>query len=394
MGIELRLACATHTGDIDSLCSWLATYPKLTKGELTVQLERRFCEMTGCEQAVFVNSGSSANLLMLSALKSMGVLHKGHRVGVPSVCWATDIAPIIQLGLVPVVLDCDYSLNIDPYRIECCINEHDIRALINVSVLGIPGKSAMIRDICEDSGTVYLEDNCESFGTEIERVPLGASAIMSSWSTYYGHHISTIEGGFVGCNDADTYEVLLMLRSHGWTRDLSLSRQSELQDEYGIDDFNMKYRFFELGYNVRNTEIGAFLGLKQLERAPEMRRVRERNYRYFCSKMNEWHTDENPAFAHMYEVWFDDKVPSFALPVIRQNRQLYVDRLARASVECRPLIAGAIQNHPLARKYTILNKESCPNSEIVDREAFYLPNHIEIDLDDIDMMVATMKGHQ
>lgn len=371
--------------DIDELCKWLQTYPKLTKGELTLELEDKFAQRLKNNYSVFVNSGSSANLLMLSTLKAEGKLKIGDRVGVPALCWSTDLAPVIQLGLEPVLLDCNgYNLGIETKNLESLINEFDIRCIILVSVLGIPGNLDTLVRICNNYNVVLLEDNCESLGSRFLDIELGNFGYLSSWSTYFSHHISTIEGGFVTCRDIQTKELMDSIRSHGWHRD------SKKQDT----GFYAPYLFHELGYNIRNTEIGAFLGLRQLNILDDIIKVRNDNFLYFCERMSKWlYTGAYNQFT-WYQLRNDKDrfVSSFGLPVLHPFRDKCVAKLKAQNIECRPLIAGDIGQHPVAAKYKVLNAKNNFNAKIIHEYGFYLPNHAELTTSHIDTMVDVLEG--
>ena len=180
--------------DVDNLIEWLKTYPRLTKGPKTVEFEEKWSKWIGCKYSVFVNSGSSANLLMLYALKVIGNL-RNDKIVVPALSWATDMAPVIQLGFEPLICDCNMqNLAVDVGQLESIFKYHKPAALILVSVLGLSPDMDKIIKLCQKYGVILLEDNCESQGTEFRGEKLGNFGLMSSFSTYFGHTMSTIEG--------------------------------------------------------------------------------------------------------------------------------------------------------------------------------------------------------
>ena len=206
--------------EIELLADWLRSHPRLTKGELTLQFEDKWSDLIGCNYSVFVNSGSSANLLMLYSLIESGQLSIGDKVVVPAVSWATDLAPVCQLGLTPVLCDCNlYDLSVDLNYLRDLIVRLQPKALMLVSVLGLVPEMDKIVELCDKYGVILLEDTCESIGSRYNGKHLGTFGAMSSFSTYFGHHFSTIEGGVVCTDDANTYNMLKSLRSHGWDRD-------------------------------------------------------------------------------------------------------------------------------------------------------------------------------
>jgi CDP-6-deoxy-D-xylo-4-hexulose-3-dehydrase len=187
--------------DIDKLIGWLQTYPRLTKGPVTTEFEHKWAKKFGSKYAVYVNSGSSANLMMLYALIVAEKL-RNKKILVPALSWATDLAPVIQLGLEPILIDCnlqDLSVDIDHLRVM--IAKHQPSALLLVSVLGFSPNMDEIVKVCNETGVILLEDNCESLGTSFNNTLLGNFGLMSSFSLYFGHHLSTIEGGIIMTND-------------------------------------------------------------------------------------------------------------------------------------------------------------------------------------------------
>jgi CDP-6-deoxy-D-xylo-4-hexulose-3-dehydrase len=271
--------------DVDNLIEWLKTYPRLTKGPKTIEFEEKWSEWIGCKYSVFVNSGSSANLLMLYALKVMGKM-RNNKVVVPALAWATDMAPVLQLGFDPLIVDCNMSnLAVDVAQLESIFHHHAPSAMILVSVLGLSPDMDKIVELCKKYGVTLLEDNCESQGTEFDGTKLGNFGLMSSFSTYFGHTMSTIEGGMVCTNDKDVYDLIKMLRSHGWDRDLDEAKQKELRDKWGVDDFSALYTFYEPGFNLRSTDLQAVLGIRQLEKVDDWIDQRNDNYYHFLDTM-------------------------------------------------------------------------------------------------------------
>ena len=201
-----------NNADIDRLIEWLKTYPRLTKGNVTLEFEKKWSKWLGTKYSVFVNSGSSANLLMLYALIISGRM-KNNKVVIPGLCWATDLAPILQLNLEPILCDIDLgTLSIDLEELEKTFIEENPSTLLLVSILGFSPRMNEIIELCKKYDVILLEDNCESLGTEYEGKKLGNFGLMTSFSTYFGHHISTIEGGVVSTNDDEMNDLLLSIR--------------------------------------------------------------------------------------------------------------------------------------------------------------------------------------
>ena len=352
--------------DIDQLIDWLKTYPRLTKGPLTLELEEKWSKWLGRKYSIFCNSGSSANLLMLYALKEGGYLRNNKKIVVPSVAWATDLAPVMQLGFEPVLCDCNIDdLSVSVGHLEKLFYEQKPSALMLVSVLGLVPNMEKVVELCDEYGVVLLEDACESMGSEYKGKKLGNFGLMSSFSTYFGHHISTIEGGFISTDNFELYELLLSLRSHGWDRDLSKDTQKKLQKEWNVSEFDALYTFYNPGFNLRSTDLQAKIGLGQIDKLDDWCKTREKNFKTYQDKIknNYWKP----------KVESDYFTSNFAYPVINPNREKIVKELQENDIEVRPMICGSMGTQPFYVK--LYDKLELPNVSVVDKYGFYVPNH-------------------
>ena len=270
------------------MIGWLQGYPRLTKGPKTIEFENAWAEWMGTKESIFVNSGSSANLVMLQALIEMGWIKKGTSVVVPALAWATDLSPVIQLGLNPILCDCnleDLSIDLEHFK-KLCDENDDIVAIMFVSVLGlVPDMSSLI-NICENYGIYLLEDTCESFGSRYGEKKLGTFGLMSTFSTYFGHHLSTIEGGLICTDDGNLAEMCRSIRNHGWDRDLCEERKNALRKKWDISEFDSLYTFYVHGFNVRSTDLQAFIGCGQLGKADDVNRIRN-DAQHICLEMHD-----------------------------------------------------------------------------------------------------------
>jgi CDP-4-dehydro-6-deoxyglucose reductase, E1 len=273
--------------DLDAVCALLSQEdPVLTQSRNVRAFEREWSEWVGVRYSVFVNSGSSANLLTLAALKD--------RVGpgeiiLPTVTWVSDIAAALHCGFTPVFVDIDpRTLGMDHRQVLEKITPRT-RAVFLTHVLGYNALSRTLLDELAARGVPLLEDVCESHGAAFEGHKLGSFGMASNFSFYYAHHLSTVEGGMVCTNDADFYETVRMLRSHGMIRELeSESRRREYADEH--PDLNPDFIFALPGYNVRSTEINAVFGRSQLKRLDDGNRRRSENLAIFLENLNpEWY---------------------------------------------------------------------------------------------------------
>ena len=357
--------------EIDFLIEWLKEYPQLTKSELTIQFEERWSNLVGCRYSVFVNSGSSANLLMLYSLIESKQISKGDTVIIPAVSWSTNLAPVCQLGLRPVLCDCNLSdLSVDLNHLENLFFKEKPSALVLVSVLGLVPEMDKIIDLCNTYDVILLEDACESIGSRHQGKNLGTFGLMSSFSTYFGHHFSTIEGGIVCTDDTGLYNLLKCLRSHGWDRDADDEYKKNLRKEFSVSgDFDSLYKFYAMGFNFRSTDLNAFIGINQLNRYKEIVNTRNKNYNlyYNFSAYADWRPHKSEE---------DRYVSNFAYPMISKNRQRIVDTLIENCVETRPLICGSLGRQPFWIKNFGL--QHLKNADIVNDYGFYLPNNVEI----------------
>jgi CDP-6-deoxy-D-xylo-4-hexulose-3-dehydrase len=362
--------------DVDRLVDWLKTYPRLTKGPVTSEFESKFSNWLGTEYSVFVNSGSSANLLMLSALKQGGYL-KNNKVVVPSTAWSTDLAPVIQLGLEPLLCDSNMeNLSVDIDYLEKIFIEESPSALLLVSVLGLVPYMDVIIELCTKHDVILLEDTCEAMGCEYKGRKLGTFGLASTFSTFFGHHISTIEGGIISTDDKDFYELLVSIRSHGWDRDLSEETQVKLQKEWEVSEFNALYTFYYSGFNFRSTDLQAYIGLSQIDKLDTWGKKREHNYNLYQDliKNDYW----KPKSYH------DSFTSNFAYPVLSPHRDNIVKKLQENKVEVRPMICGSMGTQPFYVKE--FGELRLPNVTIIDRDGFYVPNHPTLTEDEIEFI--------
>jgi CDP-6-deoxy-D-xylo-4-hexulose-3-dehydrase len=359
--------------EINSLIDWLKTNPRLTKGDLTIEFEKKWSEYLGVKHSVFINSGSSANLAMIYSLVLSNRL-KNNKIIVPSVSWVTTVTPVIQFGLEPIMCDCDKdNLGLDIDHFKQLIKEHKPSAVIIVHVLGVPNHMDEIISLCKENDIILIEDTCESIGSEINSVKLGNFGEMSSFSFYYGHHMSTIEGGMVSTNDEDLYHILLSIRSHGWDRDLPEDVRTKLREKYDISNFRSLYTFYYPGFNLRSTDLQAFLGINQLDKINSIVEKRKENFDLY----NKYISDK---------IWKikppkGSYVSNFAYPIITKKIDILVEELTKNDIECRPLICGSMNEQPFW--YERFGKKYLPNSKSVHENGLYVPNNPDMTEEDI-----------
>ena len=363
--------------DIDRLIDWLKTYPRLTKGKVTLELEEKWSKWLGRKYSVFCNSGSSANLLMLSALKESGYIDN-NKIVVPSVAWATDLAPVLQLGFEPILVDANMDdLSVDLEHLEKIFKEENPSALMFVSVLGLVPDMDRLFELCRKYDVALLEDTCESMGCEYKGKKLGTFGMMSTFSTYFGHHISTIEGGFISTDDFQLYELLLSLRSHGWDRDLNKDTQEKLQKEWNVSEFDAMYTFYYPGYNLRSTDLQAYIGLGQIDKLNVWGMKRAANFEVYQREIKNDYWKVKPQKKSF--------ISNFAYPVIHPNRDKIVKELQTNNIEVRPMICGSMGTQPFyVKKYGRLE---LPNVSIIDKYGFYIPNHPYLTIEELELII-------
>jgi CDP-6-deoxy-D-xylo-4-hexulose-3-dehydrase len=370
--------------DINSLIEWLSQdeIPRLTKGELTVELENKWATKIGSKYSVFVNSGSSSILLTLAALKHSGRL-KNNKVVVPLLSWATDLSSPILLGLESILCDCNLTdLSCDLDHLEEIFKNEFPSTFILVSVLGLVPDMDRIVELCKKYDVLLLEDVCESMGSKHKGKYLGTFGLASFFSMYFGHHLSTIEGGFINTDDEEFYYTLLMMRSHGWARDLPPHKQNEYKEKYNLTDFENLYNFYLPGMNLRSTDLQAYIGLRAIDKLDNFSQIRNSNFNYYIS-----HIKNNELNLHIDA---DNFISNFAMPILSKNRDSIVENLIKNNIECRPLIAGNLANKPFW--YENFTKPELKNCELLDQYGFYIPNHQDLTIDNLNKITKIINN--
>ena len=347
------------------------------------EFEFEFSKFQGCKESILFNSGGSANLAMIQSLLNLGRLKIGDKIGFSALTWSTNVMPIIQLGLVPVAIDCNLNkLNVTSKELKDSIIKNKIKGFFSTNVLGLTGDLLKIKEICDENNIVYFEDNCETLGSEISNKKAGNFGVCSSFSFFVAHHMSTIEGGMVCTNDLELADMLRIVRANGWDRNLNIKSQIKLRKTHNIKSaFEAKYTFYDLGYNLRPTEITGFLGLEQLKHLPNNIKKRNENYNLIHSIYNKNDDFIKIDSSHM------DYVSSFAFPFIckEKNREHYLSEFSGAGIEIRPIISGNMQNQPFYKKY-VKKLIDLPNTTFIHENGFYCGNYPELSDMDLELI--------
>jgi len=357
--------------EIIALSNWLLKGERLTKGDLTLKFEKKFSEYINRKYALFVNSGSSANLLMLSALMESKKL-KNNKAIVAGVSWSTTLSPFLHNKFDIKLCDCSNNdLGVDITHFEILCKKFKPSVAIIVNVLGHPNNVREIKRLCKKYNVILLEDSCEALGTVLDEKKLGTFGLASSFSFYYGHHISTIEGGMVVTDNFELYNIMLSIRSHGWSRDLSKSYKIKLLKKYKVDVFKNLYTFYYPGYNLRSTDLNAFLGINQIKKIDKISKIRNNNFYYYKKNLTDfWCQESSSKF-----------ISSFAFGTLVENRLEVFKFLKKFNIETRPLICGNIGRHPFwTEKY---HKQVLKNADVVHDFGLYLPNNYNLKKKDI-----------
>lgn len=349
---------------------------RLTMGKNVELFEKEFASYVGSNYAIMVNSGSSANLLamaVLSNFKYKNGFKKGDKVIVPTICWSTSVWPIIQMGLEPVFVDININtLNADIDKVEKLLqSDNKIKGMVVVHILGNTTNMDKLMKLKKDYNLILMEDTCESLGSTYNDKYLGTFGECGTYSFYFSHHITTIEGGMVVTDDFDTYELLKCLRAHGWSRGISGYNTNNKLDN--------RFCFINIGYNLRPMEIQAAMGRVQLKRLKNLNNNRIKNYeriidllsksntkllRYFTKEPN-----SNPAW--------------FALPFILNSKtcskDIYLNYLESNNIETRPVVTGNFTKQPVFKDLNIdIDPSTFVNAEIIHNQGFFigLPSYL------------------
>lgn len=341
-------------------------------GKEVATFEKQFAEWVGSRFAVMVNSGSSANLAMIAALmfRKQGALQAGDEVIVPAVSWSTTYYPLQQYGLKVKFVDIDpRTLNIDVEQLAAAIGPQT-RAILTVNLLGNPNDFNWISQVIAGRDILLLEDNCESMGATLAGKQAGTFGLMGTYSSFFSHHISTMEGGLVVTDDEELYHILLSIRAHGWTR--NLPKFNHVCGEKSDNPFEESFRFVLPGYNLRPLELSGAIGQEQLKKLDSMITSRRENAAYFQAVFQ-----HHPWLDIQQEIgqssWF-----GFALivkPDAPITRDTLVTKLAAANVDVRPIVAGNFAKNEVMKwfDYTIHGK--LKNADYIDKNGLFVGNH-------------------
>jgi CDP-6-deoxy-D-xylo-4-hexulose-3-dehydrase len=344
---------------------------RFTMGESVKEFELAFAHKFSASYALMVSSGSMANLVALSSLfyKKDRPLKRGDEVIVPSISWATTYYPLQQFGLKLKFIDAELeTLNMDVSYLEEALSPKT-RMVVAVSILGNPCALTTLRSFCDRHELYLFEDNCESMGAVLDNKPCGTFGDIGTFSTFYSHHISTMEGGMIVTEDKEVYHLAKSLRAHGWTRDIP--SDSSIYDK-GNDDFYESYRFILPGYNARPLELSGALGIEQLKKFDSLLTIRRENAQVFTDFFEKDERfiiqKENGASS-----WFSFTIvlnPKFSI-----DRSKVIASLRKNEIEFRIITGGCFLRHDVIRYFDYETVGSIINANIIHDHGFFVGNH-------------------
>ncbi|EAI8923169.1 DegT/DnrJ/EryC1/StrS family aminotransferase [Campylobacter coli] len=342
-----------------------------TMGEKVVKFEKDFATFVSSKYAVMTSSGSTANLIAIAALfyTKNPKLRRGDEVIVPAVSWSTTYYPLYQYGLKLKFVDIDLeTLNYDLEALKNAINDKT-KMIMVVNLLGNPNEFDVINNLIKDKDIVLIEDNCESMGAEYKGKQAGTFGVMGTFSTFFSHHMATMEGGFVVTDDEELYHVLLCLRAHGWTRNLPEENKVANKSD---DWFSESFRFVLPGYNVRPVEMSGAIGIEQLKKLPIFLKYRRENAKLFCECFK-----NHPDFIIQKEIgsssWF-----GFSLiikPDSILKRDNIIKKLEANNIEYRPIVTGDFTQNEVMKYFNYEIFGELKNAKILHENGFFVGNH-------------------
>lgn len=351
---------------------------RVTMGAKVREFEKAFASHFGWRHGLMNNSGSSANLLAVAALANPACrdgFKPGDEIIVPALSWSTTVWPIIQCGLVPVIVDIDpATFNIDPNEIEKAIGPRT-RGVMIVPVYGNPCAMDAIVDVCKRHNLELIEDCCEALGAYYDGKPVGKFGRVGTFSFYYSHHMTTLEGGICVTDDFDFSELMRILRAHGWVREVE--DQQKWFDEH--PEIDRRFLFVNVGYNLRPTELQGAMGLVQLPKLASYVERRRHNAAWFRRELAQYgdffdFQEETPKGLHSW-FGFPIRVKAAApFKVVELTKSLN-----EANIETRPIIAGNIARQPALKMYDHRTVGDLKHSSAVMEGAFSFGNHQAVD---------------
>ncbi len=364
----------------------------VTMGKQVESFEKKICDKFGFKYAVSSNSGSSANLLMVSALMSnlySKRLKKNDEIIVSALAWSTSIFPLTQYGLKPVFVDCDLkTMNIDINQVKKAISKKT-KGILTIPIYGNPCEMDELTKICRKNNLVLLEDTCESMGAKYNDKFLGGFGLASSFSFYFSHHITCLEGGVTVTNDNELAEIMKIIRSHGWIRNVK-EKKKWIKNYPKIDP---NFLFVNEGYNLRLTEPQARMGMTQIKKLDSFIKKRRKNADYLMSFMKEF----NDFFIYQYEkkesfhTWFGFTIIIKDLKII--DRSKLCNFLKKNGIETRVIVSGNFTSQPVVKTFKHRIVGNLKNANKVMTNGFSIGIHQNLNNNQIKYIFDVFKKY-
>src|SRR3989344_207401 len=377
--LEFPLVDSSYSNEEIISCIATLLSGQLTMGKQVSAFEASFSQYIGSSHSVMVNSGSSANLLAFAAITNplrRNHLKPGDKVAVPAVCWPTSIWPVTQAGLIPVLVDVDpETLNLSIDSLKLAMSKHTIKAIMMVHVLGNSTNLDSLLEIVEDNKLLLIEDTCESLGSRYKEKCLGTLGDIGTFSFYFSHHMTTIEGGMVIMKDSEDCDLIKCLRAHGWSRDHSQREKFEVENSH-IDP---RFLFINVGYNLRPMEIQAAFGLQQLRRLDVMNGNRKANVakiRVAFQGHEKWNDQLIFPVTNigMDPCWFG--FPFLVNEAVTLNNKRFIKRLLERGIDTRPIISGNMALQPAVRHFNVdLSMGPFVGAQRIHERGFFIGCH-------------------
>tara|TARA_R110000744_G_scaffold77417_2_gene152814 strand:- start:809 stop:1981 length:1173 start_codon:yes stop_codon:yes gene_type:complete len=365
--------------DKQKMADFCLTSNRFTNGLKVREFEREWSKWVGSEYSLMVSSGSTANYLLLSAIKELYNLKEGDKVLVPTMTWVTNISPVFQLGLQPIFCDVNgYNFSFDSEYLKQLKKDHpDIKLIWITHLFGLASNVDEVKELWPDA--LIAEDVCESHGVESKGRRLGVEGEGGTFSFYFGHHMTTVEGGVVSTNNKKLYELMRAKRSHGLARETSPDTFENFKTEY--PDVDPQFMFITDGYNFRSMEVNAVLGLSQLPNLTEWVNIRKDNFKRFLSITKE--------LDYLSNDFYEEGNSSFCLPFVCKTPKLkkaLKKYLQENGAETRPLCSGNLLRQPFLQKKNYPHPSKYPNSEKLHECGFYIGNNHMITDDEFNQL--------
>lgn len=367
--------------DKSAMIDFITNAGRFTNGPMVKKFEQEWSKWLGCKHSLYVSSGSTANTLLVAAIKEKYNLKDGDRVIVPCMTWVTNISPVMQLGLEPIFCDVDpYTFSFDLNFLEKISKEFDnIKAVFVSHMFGIAADIDSYKEILPDA--IFIEDVCESHGATYKGKKCGTLSEGSTFSFYFGHHMTTIEGGFVCTDDDELYNLMKMKRSHGMAREAIPEKYKQYQEEN--PDIHPMFMFMTDGYNLRSMEINAVLGSSQLKRLDDNNQIRRENFDKFINIVKKYPE-------HFYTEYQVQGNSSFCLPFVcktRKIKRLLEKHLSDNGVETRPLCSGNLLRQPFLQRVEGMPKPwEFPSVEFLHEQGFFIGNNHMIENEEFEIL--------